>query len=178
MRSDEVVFDTTCPLYFTATGHLHLLEQRYAGRCYLPDEVRTEIERGEAAHAHNCEPLLRASWWKPFAIEEPEDQQLFLQILQTWGRTERNRGEAATIVVARRLGAVAVVDDLQGRRAAQRHGVPVTGTVGILARMAVEGQVSLADGWAIHTEMVHLGFRSPLHSEADFQSLVKRVRAQ
>jgi predicted nucleic acid-binding protein len=154
------------------------LEMRYAGRCYLPDEVRIEIERGEAAHGHNCEPLLRAAWWKPGAIEQPEDHALFFQLLQAWGRTERNRGEAAAIVVARRLGAVAVVDDLQGRRAAQRHGIPVIGTVAILARMIAERQMSLAEGWVIHTDMVRLGFRSPIRSQTDFELLVNRIAAQ
>lgn len=177
MRSDEVVFDTTCPLYFTAAGHLELLEWRYAGHCYLPDEVRVEIERGEDEHGHNCAPLLRASWWKPVAIEEPEDHALFLQLLQAWGKTERNRGEAAAIVLARRLGAVAIVDDLQGRRAAQRHGVPITGTIGILARLVAEGQLNPHDGWMFHTDMVQLGFRSPLRSEADFQVLLSQVMA-
>ena len=48
MPTGEVVFDTTCPLYFAATGHGDILGEWYAGWCYLPEEVRAEIERGEA----------------------------------------------------------------------------------------------------------------------------------
>lgn len=124
MQSDEVVCHTTHPLYFAIVGYEHLVEQRYGGRCYLPDEVRAESVRGEAEHGHNCAHLLRASWWKPLAITEPEDQALFFRLLLRWGKLERNQGEAAAIVLARRRGCVAVVDDLQARRAAQRLGIP------------------------------------------------------
>lgn len=72
----------------------------------------------------------------------------------------------------------AVVDDLQGRQAAMRLGVPITGTIGILARITAEGRLSVTTGWTIHQEMVGLGFRSPLRLEAQFQELVARVGAE
>jgi predicted nucleic acid-binding protein len=175
MPSGELVFDTTCPLYLTAAGHEHLLAERYGGRCYLPDEARAEIERGEAEHNYNCRRLLTASWWRPLAIREPEDQALFFELLQRWGKLERNRGEAASIVLARRLGATAVIDDSQARRAAQTLGVPITGTVGILARLTVEGRLDELSAWAIHQGIVQLGFRSPLHSDKDLRALVARL---
>lgn len=174
--ANEVVFDTTCPLYFTATGHDHLLAERYAGRSYLPDEVRREIERGESTHDYNCTRLLAASWWRALAITEPEDQELFFRLLRRWGKVERNRGEAAAIVLARRLGCTAVVDDRQGRNAARDLGVPFIGTVGILARITAEGRLGENDGWAVHQDMVALGFRSPLRTEVEFRDLVALTR--
>lgn len=176
MAQSEVIFDTTCPLYFTVTGHEGLLAERYAGCCYLPEEVINEIQVGEAAHGYNCERLLRGSWWRPLAITELEDQRLFLETLQRWGSEERNRGEAAALVLARRRGSVAVVDDLQARRAAQSMGVSIIGTVGILARIVAEGRLDDAAGWGVHREMVDAGFRSPLRSASDFGQLVERLR--
>jgi predicted nucleic acid-binding protein len=175
MPVGEIVFDTTCVLYMAATGHDDLLAERYAGRSYLPDEARREIEDGEAEHGHNCARVLRASWWKPLAIAEPEDQALFFELLQRWGRIERNRGEAAAIVLARRLSCLAVVDDRRGRRAAEQLAVPITGTIGILARLAADGRLRVVEGWHMVQEMVAIGFRSPLADETQFAALVRRV---
>jgi predicted nucleic acid-binding protein len=44
-------------------------------------------------------------------------------------------GETATIVAARTLGLVAVIDDLDARRVAGRQGVTVVGTVALLVRL-------------------------------------------
>lgn len=178
MPQGEVVFDTTCVFYMTVTGHEDLLAERYGGRCYLPDEVCAEIRRGEVEFGYDCRGLLEASWWRPLAVAEPEDQRLFFEILRRWGKQERNHGEAAAIVLARSLGCTAVLDDLNARKAAQHLGVPITGTVGILARIAAEGRLSQVEAWAIHEEMVRLGFRSLVRTYEEFSQIVAALRQE
>lgn len=174
----EVVFDTTCLAYLTLTGHDDLLAERYGGRSYIPDEVRAELERGERELGLDYSRLLQATWWKPLAIVEPEDLALFFVLLRRWGREDRNHGEAAAIVLARRHGCVAIIDDAQGRKAAQAEGVPFVGTIGILARLAAEERLSVGEAWRIHTEMVAAGFRSPLRTADELYRLVERLRTR
>ena len=131
MPSGESVFDTTCVLYFALTRHDDLLEEQYVGRCYLPNEVVVEIERGKAEHGYNCSGLLKASWWQLLAITEPTDQALFFKLLNRWGKSDRNHGEAAALVLAKQLGCIAVVGDLQGRKVAKELGEQIIGTIGI-----------------------------------------------
>jgi len=62
-------------------------------------------------------------------------------------------GETATIRRAADLGMTAVIDDLDARRAAQRSGVALTGTIAILVRLDELGsRLTLPDA---------LGFRVP-----------------
>lgn len=172
----ELVFDTTCGLHFAAAGHDHLLEERYVDRSYFSNEAVAEIERGEAAHGHNCARLLRATWWRELRITEPDDIALFNELLGRWGRADRNRGEAAAHVLARRLDCWAIVDDRQGRAAAKEFGVRHTGTIGLLAHIVVDGRLTLGEGWAVHEDFVALGFRSMLKTEADFTAIIGRLR--
>ncbi len=176
MPAGEIIFDTSCLLHLTAVGHENLLEERYGGRCYIPDEVETEIKRGEVDHRFKCARLLQASWWKPLSITDPDDQALFFDLLRRWGKPDRNRGEAAAIVLAKRRRCTAVLDDSQGRRAAEILGIPKIGTVGILTLIAVDGRLDEESCWAIHEAMVQNGFRSPLRTEQEFRYLVAKSR--
>jgi predicted nucleic acid-binding protein len=171
-----VVFDTICPLYFTIPGHDDLLAERYGGHCYLPDEVRTEIERGEVGHGNNCARLLTATWWKPLAITDPGDQALFYRLLTLWGKAERNHGEAAAIVLSKRLRCTAIIDHPQGRQAAKELGIPIVGTVGVLARITAEGHLDHSTAWTIHQDMVAYGYRSPIRDGETFRQFVEGLR--
>lgn len=177
LPTGDLVFDTTCGLYLAATGHDYLLAERYGGRAYFSNEAIKEMRRGEISHGHNCASLLRADWWRELSIHEVEDLILFNGLLSRWGAVDRNRGEAAAIVLARRMNCTAIVDDRQGRNAAAGLGVRYTGTVGILACIAADGRLTVAGAWQIHQDIVNLGFRSPMHSIETFALMVQKVRS-
>lgn len=172
MPKGVIVFDATSVLYLTLIGQEHLLAERYGGRSYLPDEVITELKQGEKLHNYNCARLLSATWWRPLAITEPEDERMFFDLVELWGKKDRNRGEAAALTLARRMNSYAVIDDAQARSTAKRFGIRIIGTVGILANMVGDGILEKSEGWAILEDLVSVGFRSPLKNEADFRRLV------
>ncbi|MDQ3700763.1 MAG: hypothetical protein M3442_07580 [Chloroflexota bacterium] len=175
-RSDLIVFDTSCLAYFSDTGSAGLLLERYGGRAIVPVEVEAEFRRGmEVRGREDRRALLEARWWRSHRIELIEDLALFDQLIRRWGKLERNRGEAAALVAARRLGGVAVVDDRQARIAATDLGIPKTGTVGILVRLAVEGRLTIGEAAELHRRMVQLGFRSPVATASLFTALVERA---
>lgn len=172
-----VVFDTSPLAYLCDAGALNLLEERYGGRAVIPDEVLSEFRRGMAAGRHEQrEPLLTASWWRPFRVETLEDVRLFENLRLRWGQAQRNRGEAAVLVAARRLRASAVIDDRQGATAARDLGIPSFGLLRILCMLVAEDRLSLAGAWALHTEISNLGFRSPIVDGRQLEQLVERIR--
>ena len=113
-----LIFDTSCLNYFARTDNLSLLEDRYQGRAFVPAEVIAELEAGVDDHPELAS-IIGAGWYEVLRLEEPDDLILFSNLLKRWGEADRNRGEAATIVLAKRYGYVAVIDDLVGRQAAR-----------------------------------------------------------
>lgn len=177
MPGGGIVFDTTSVLYLTIAGHDNLLADRYGGRAHIPAEVIEELVRGETTNGGNCARLLDGGWYRVAKVEEIEDVQLFLSLLRRWGREERNRGEAAAIVLARRHGYTAILDDRVGRNAATELGVRHTGTIGILIQMVASGTLTLNTAWLIHMTLAEVGFRTPLKDKGHFSLLVGRARA-
>jgi len=167
------IFDTTCLNYFALTGQLHLLETRYGNQAYIPREVLSEIEDGIKNHPQ-LRKILGVGWLKILRLEEPEDLIDFERLLMRWGKEERNRGEAATIILAKRFGLVAVIDERVGRATAKEFGLEITGTLGIIARMVRESVLSEDEGWTIHQDMVSInpgGLRSPISDREQFSEL-------
>jgi predicted nucleic acid-binding protein len=73
-------------------------------------------------------------------------------------------GERTCLAVAVHRQGLFVSDDLDARRAAQWHGVPTTGTVGILVLCMRRGYLSHEQANALLAEMIALGYRSPVAS--------------
>jgi len=73
-------------------------------------------------------------------------------------------GERTCLAVAVHRQGLLASDDLDARRMAQQHGVPVTGTIGILVLCVRRGYLSRNQANALLAEMVVLGYRSPVAS--------------
>jgi len=73
-------------------------------------------------------------------------------------------GERTCLAVALHRKALFVSDDRDARRAAKKNGVPVTGTLGVLASCVHEGYVSLSEANLLLTQMIKFGYRSPFAS--------------
>lgn len=82
-------------------------------------------------------------------------------------------GEASSIAVCSTGGTwVFVSDDLDARREANRRGVGVVGTYGVLARQVAEGRMDLEEGNTLLRRMIEQGFRT--HSD-DLQGEVEEL---
>jgi len=79
-------------------------------------------------------------------------------------------GEASCLAMAKERGHKLATDDKDARRLARQLGIPLTGTVGILAILVKQGLISLADGDRFLNDMVASGYRSPLETLQDMFS--------
>lgn len=144
---------------------MDLLQERYAGRAAWALEVRAEIEQGLAS-VPELQALLDANWLgEPIRSSDPADLREIERVRWALGGTAsqplRHRGEAATIVVARRTRGVAVLDDRDARRHATAIGVPIVGTIGILQGCVRDGALTGDEAWALLQSMIARGFRAP-----------------
>ena len=79
-------------------------------------------------------------------------------------------GEASCLAMARERAYRLATDDKDARRLARQLGIPLTGTIGILAILVKQGLISLVEGDRLLHEMVAAGYRSPLTALVDVLS--------
>jgi predicted nucleic acid-binding protein len=158
------VFDTSPLSAFARLGRLDVLEARVGDSARWPVEVQDEIRRGVAAgHAHLTDVLGAAWLGEPVRLTDPGDLAEIERLRQALGgteaRPERHRGEAATMVVAQQLDAVAVLDERDARRLATVRSIPIIGTEGVLRACARHGQLTWDEAWDLFSGMRGLGER-------------------
>jgi predicted nucleic acid-binding protein len=119
--SEPVVINASPLILLSRGGHLALL-RAFAGEVWVPAPVAAEIRhRGERDITAR---VLRATDWLRV---HPEPS-----IPEPIARRRLGAGESATLAIAFEHRLTAVIDDLAGRRCAERLGVPVRGTLGIV----------------------------------------------
>jgi predicted nucleic acid-binding protein len=115
-------------------GYLELL--RIAGdRVMVPRPVADEILRGDVADAA-VQALTVTSWLEMVEIGPAPDA------LRAFGL---DRGEEAVLAWAlAHSGALAIIDDMDGRRAARTLGIPFVGTLGLVVEAKLRGVIPAA----------------------------------
>lgn len=177
---ENYIFDATCLNYLARTSNLCII-QDHIGSCFLAKEVTEEITKGINDYPElepHLSQVIGASWLQELTMTDINDLQLYTNLLQRWGRVDRNKGEAATIVLARRHGMVAVLDDRIARKAAIDLGIKFTATIALLAKLVVVGLITLDTAWQIHDDMVALPtspFWSPIRDRAHFEQVVRDI---
>ena len=127
-----VVADTSPINYLVLIGEIDVLTKLY-GRIIIPPEVRDELLRPRA-------PALVRTW-----IDNPP---IWLEIRSPALTQDRpihlDAGEAAAIALAQELRAdQIIVDELLGRQEAQRRGLDIIGTIGVLLEAHQRGFLDL-----------------------------------
>lgn len=157
------VFDSGPLSAFARAGRLDVLKRRYGGRAVVTAEVRDELVRGVELH-----PVLNRileTPWLGRPVELTDRVQLREIEILRWALGAAaddhlaNRGEAATIVYAKSVGAVAVLDDWDARVIANSRSVPIIGTEGILRACCRDGELDRREAWNTFLQMRSLGFR-------------------
>jgi predicted nucleic acid-binding protein len=119
-----IIVSNTSPLTnLAAIGQFDLLRRLYGG-LHIPDGVWDELNaRGQRWPGRD--EVATADWIERHAVQN--------QTLVTALRRDLDRGEAESIALALELGAdLILMDEREGRHAAQRMGLRVLGVVGVL----------------------------------------------
>jgi len=126
-----VVSDTSPIQPFHFIKQISLLDRLF-GTVIDPPAVANEL----IYPARPFEPL-DLSIMSFVEVRAPHDQQLVAQYA-----TSLDIGEAEAITLAAELGALLLIDEIDGRAAAAAAGIPFVGVLGVLARAKREGLIS------------------------------------
>lgn len=136
MPGDELVVSDTSPLLNLALiDRLDLLTDQFPG-IVLPGQVWRELTDGEKGLDAIDELKDRGF----LTVVQLDEDDLYIEIAR-----ELDAGEAAAITYAiERDADITLLDEREGRRVARRHGLDVTGVIGILLRGERNGTVDLS----------------------------------
>ncbi len=128
-----IVVSNTSPLTsLAAIGRFVLFHQLY-GRLHIAEAVWEELN-AKGQHWPGRDEIAVADWIERHAVQN--------QALVTALRRDLDRGEAETIALALELGAdLVLLDEREGRHAAQRLELRVAGVVGLLLEAKSQGAV-------------------------------------
>lgn len=114
-----IIADSSCLIALSNIQKLDLLEQVF-GKISITKEVASEFG------------LVLPSW---ISVEAINNNKLFEEI-----KTFLDKGEASSIVLAiEHPGSLLIIDEVDGRRAAQKYSVQITGTIGIIGLAKQKG---------------------------------------
>jgi len=130
-----LVVSNTSPISNLAIiGRLNLLRSQFR-EIRIPIAVQSELDR--VSHPAALKEIQRAfhdGWIKPQALQDGKIARLLATALDP--------GEAEAIALALALSAdLILLDESDGRRAAEHAGLRVTGVLGVLLRAKNEGQI-------------------------------------
>jgi predicted nucleic acid-binding protein len=135
-ESEPVVSDTSPLLNLALIDRLDVLRDQFS-TITAPEQVWDELAAGEKGL--DALQSLRSDGFLEI-VTVPETP-----LLAEFGR-ELDQGEAAALAYAVEEDAdLILLDEREGRQAARRHGIPVTGAIGVLLRAARQGNLSLRD---------------------------------
>ena len=130
-----VVVDSSVLITLAAGGQFHLLREFYT-TLYVPPEVWNEVTAAHKPFGTNEARQARDAGWllirAPASLTAVRALPFNLQ-----------PGETEALALALELaGALLLVDDAQGRRAARALGIDYTGTLGVLLRAKTDGKLA------------------------------------
>ena len=133
-----VVADTGPINYLVLIGEIEVLPALYE-RVAVPPAVYEELGRLRAPEAVRAWIAQPASWLEILTATKSPDA----------GVAHLDSGERDAILLAEELTAdLIVIDEIRGRREAQRRGLRFTGTLGVLMAGADQGMIDLRS--AVH----------------------------
>ncbi len=154
-----ILIDNTVLSNFSLIHHPELIDHAFVEGKATTGQVFQELERGvRLGRLPQCD----WSWLKRLGLTEAENIQ-FHQLSEHLGA-----GEASCLAVTVHRQYKFATDDKDARQWAMRFNVPHTGTLGILAVLVRNGNISLSKGNAHLKKMVETGYHSPLLELDDF----------
>jgi predicted nucleic acid-binding protein len=134
-----VVADTSPINYLVLIQHDAILPALYE-RVVVPPAVLTDLRRSRTPAAVRAWVAYPPAW---FEVRQPQQE------LDVRHYPKLGAGEREAIALAQELHAsLLLIDDADGREAAERHALAATGTLGILESAAIHGLINLPDALA------------------------------
>jgi uncharacterized protein len=135
MPAGPVVLNNTPLVAFWAIGRLDILRDLFT-EVLIPQEVEQEFLATEEATRRQA--LADAPWVRTVQLSSPRKAVAYVGL---------DPGEAAVLAVAEERDArLVILDDKKARQFAERMGIPLTGTLGVLLRAKQSGFIeSVAD---------------------------------
>ncbi|MFH1318642.1 MAG: DUF3368 domain-containing protein [Candidatus Omnitrophota bacterium] len=153
MAKMKVIVDATVFVNFALIGREAILEKLFGDFCFTTEEVIKELHRGEE---REILPKSNRSWVKVLKVTTEEEYQSFILFNRRLGE-----GESSCLSLAISHNLNLLTDDLDTRKYAQRRGVSVSGTIGVLVVAVRGGIVSLEEGNRLLLGMIEKGYYSP-----------------
>lgn len=152
----DAVVDNTVLTNFALIKREDILMKVFDGVLYTANEVLQEFQLGKE---REILPNTDWSWMRVLKIESEQEEHLFERLIERLGT-----GESACLSLAVNRNMKILTDDLDTRNYAQRLGVSVSGTIGVLVLAINKGIISLEEGNKFLVEMVGNGYYSPYKS--------------
>lgn len=150
----DLIVDTTTLSNFALVNRLDILEG-VAGKICTTREVIQEIKM---CNARSVLPAVDLNRLEIIDLMK-EDNVFFHRLKETFGK-----GEASCLAVCMNRGLKILTDDLDARKFAQRTGIPVSGTIGVLVSAVRKEIISKIEAEDTLSEMIKRGFYSPIKS--------------
>lgn len=128
---------------------------RVVGRIYTTKQVIDELKM---CTSRNVLPMIDFSQIDIISLTNDE-KLVFSRLNEMFGR-----GEASCLAICMSRHFKILTDDLDARKFAQRMGVPVSGTIGVIASAVGKEIISKAEADDLLSEMINNGFYSPIKS--------------
>jgi predicted nucleic acid-binding protein len=130
MPEGPVIANNTPLVALWTLGHLDLLRDLY-GEVWIPQAVYAEFTATERARRHSI--LREAPWIVIVPVSSPQHVKVYVGL---------DQGEAEVLTLAEEHNArLVILDELKGRRYAQRLDMALTGTLGVLLLAKERGLV-------------------------------------
>lgn len=149
----NIIVDNTVFTNFAFIKREDILKKVFENNLFTSEAVLEELKRGEEK---GILPKRDWNWIKVLKIEYEQEKHNFELISRRLGK-----GEAACLSLAVNRNLKVLTDDLDTRIWAQRRGIPVSGTIGVLIAAINKKIISLEEGNNLLLEMIECGYFSP-----------------
>lgn len=153
MSSRYVLLDNTALTNFALVGRPDLILNLWGSDCATTTAVMAEYQAGIVSRG-----LPAQNWDSLTQLTLQPAEQVFADRMSL----QLGIGERSCIAVAVHRQGLFVCDDAKARHEAKRHGVLVSGTIGILILNVRQGDLTLAKANEILANMIAQGYRSPV----------------
>lgn len=149
----NVVVNNTVLSNFALVHGENLVRKIFEGKLFTPEEVFQELKIGED---RNVVPKRDWLWIQVLRLETVQEQEVFRRLKQRFGI-----GESACLSLAVHRNQKLLTDDLHVRKYAQRCGIPISGTIGVLVLGITKSLLSLEEGNRLLDQMIEHGYYAP-----------------